>query len=197
MKSNTFEKIPVLFVQKKSNYKTIDSFDCYDEDRDALTYVGDTPVIAHPPCRLFSRLRKLSTADNNEKLLAYFAVDLIRKNGGVLEHPMGSLLWKEKDLPLPGNVDKYGGFTVQINQSWFGFPTPKQTYLYIVGIPYSHLPPCTIVFHPPLRSFANLTKNQRSETPKPLIYWLEKIIYRIRNNQLHLAKHNQFHLDKI
>lgn len=174
--------IPVLFVHSRSNYKKIPGFDCYDEKRNALNYTGSLPVIAHPPCRLFSRLRGLSNADESEKQLAYWALDLVRKNGGILEHPAGSLLWKEKDLPLGSCIDLYGGFTFCIDQMWWGFPAKKRTYLYIVGIHPRELPDYPILSGIHFKGVQELTKKQRSETTIDLAIYLKEIILKIQKN---------------
>lgn len=171
--------IPVLFVHPRSNYKKLDFFDCYDEKRNALNYTGSSAVIAHPPCRKFSRLRGLSCAPDSEKQLAYFALDLVRKNGGVLEHPADSLLWKEKQVVKPGTYDEYGGFTICIDQSWFGYYTQKRTMLYIVGIKMKDLPDYS--FNRDInRKFQNLTPKQRSETTTDLCMFLAEIVRRIK-----------------
>ena len=176
-------KTPVLFVHENSNYKKLPAFfDCYDAERNALTYLGTSPVICHPPCRLFSRLRKFSTAEQDEKKLAYWAVDLVRANGGVLEHPVGSTLWKEKDLPPPGYYDEYGGFTLCISQKWFGYYTDKKTLLYIVGIKHKDLPGYPLTLDAPVRKFENLSPKQRSETTLDLALYLGMIANQIKNN---------------
>jgi hypothetical protein len=77
----------------------------------------------------------------DEKDLAWFALEKVRKNGGVLEHPKGSRLWKEASLPLPGEFpDEHGGFTLLIDQYHFGHVARKWTHLYIVGIEPKDLP---------------------------------------------------------
>lgn len=172
-------KIPVLFVHARSNYKKLDTFDCYDEKRNALSFTGSLPVIVHPPCRLFSRLRGMSCAPPEEKELAYWAVDLVRKNGGVLEHPVGSTLWKDKNLPLPGQYDEFGGFTICINQSWFGYYAEKRTLLYIVGIKMGDLPGYPLSFDAVQKMVPQLTKKQRSETTVELCMYLAEIIKKI------------------
>ena len=64
------------------------------------------------------------------------------KNGGILEHPKGSKLWKEAPLPMPGEPqDEYGGFTILIDQYHFGHVARKWTHLYIVGIDPNEVPP--------------------------------------------------------
>ena len=87
------KKIPVLFTEQNSSYNNYEIFDTYDEKRNALSYNSRLPIIAHPPCRLFSRLRSFSTAPIAEKKLAFFALSKIRQFGGILEHPRSSTLW--------------------------------------------------------------------------------------------------------
>jgi len=173
-------KTPVLFVHNRSNYKKLDVFDCYDEKRNALNYTGSEPVICHPPCRTFSRLRGLSQAPIEEKQLAYWSIDLVRKNGGIVEHPHDSQLWKDKDVVKPGYTDQYGGFTICIDQSWFGYYTPKKTLLYIVGIKSKEIPDYDFNRDINFRKFQNLTKKQRSETTPELCIWLNEIVKKIR-----------------
>lgn len=137
-------KAAVLFARSDSIYKTIPGLDVYDMDRDARSYSGGLPVIAHPPCRAWGRLRKFAKPRSDEKDLAFFAVDQVRKNGGVLEHPESSSLWAAADLPRPASnrieIDAYGGWTLAIAQFWFGHRAMKRTWLYIVGVPPAHIP---------------------------------------------------------
>ncbi len=141
VQEETVKKVAVLFCTKKSVYKRINGCDVYDEERNALTFRGDQPVIAHPPCRKFSRLWHMSTAPEKEKQLAYWTLRQVRKNGGVLEHPAHSKLWEVRKLPLPGaQADQYGGWTLSIPQFWFGHRAQKETWLYIVGCARKDIP---------------------------------------------------------
>lgn len=175
-------KTPVLFVHSRSNYKKFDFFDCYDEKRNALNYTGTLPVIAHPPCRLWSKLRTLSTADESEKEYASWVLQLVRQNGGILEHPYDSTFWKTFDCPKPGTFDKFGGTTIVFDQFHFGYYTRKRTRLYIVGLKsLKDIPPMPLRFEPVQRKFENLTKKQRSETTSELCIYLNEIIKKIKN----------------
>ena len=71
---NKEKKIAVLFVEKKSIYKSYEICDCYDKERDALTFKGSEVVIAHPPCRQWGKLYKFAKVDTEEKALAVWAV---------------------------------------------------------------------------------------------------------------------------
>ncbi|MGC2355277.1 MAG: hypothetical protein WA491_04390 [Candidatus Acidiferrum sp.] len=68
-------------------------------------------------------------------------LDLVQRNGGVLEHPAASVAWKCFHLPRPNQPpDSQGGYTIYVEQSWFGCSTRKPTWLYIVGVPKRELP---------------------------------------------------------
>lgn len=135
--SNYFKKqfgeISILFCESDSIYKKL-GCDVWDERRNALNFSDKKPAIYHPPCRLWSRLKGLSNADENEKYLAIWAVRNVQLNGGILEHPADSTLWKTCNLPAPGSTDHYGGFTIVIDQFHFGHKARKRTWLYIVGL---------------------------------------------------------------
>lgn len=132
-------EVAVLFASANSIYKTFPWADVYDEARDARTYTGSLPVIAHPPCRLWGRLRYFSTAPQSEKELALFALEQVRRWGGVLEHPVQSRLWQEAGLPWNG-TDIHGGWSMQLPQYWFGHTCLKATWLYVVGIDPRSIP---------------------------------------------------------
>ena len=131
-------KVSVLFARSDSVYFDL-VFDVWDAERDARAYAGSWPVVAHPPCRAWGRLAKLAKPREDEPELAFFAVDFVRQYGGVLEHPYGSDLWPAAGLPRPGEVDEYGGWTVLVDQGWWGHHAPKPTWLYVVGMPRHHL----------------------------------------------------------
>ena len=175
-------KIPVLFTAHNSLYNDIDIFDCYDEKRNAFNYPGRIPLIAHPPCRKFSRLRGLSTAPLSEKKLAFFALAKVRQFGGILEHPRSSTLWLNGNFKLDGSVDDYGGFLRSVNLSWFGFPAEKKTMLYFVGIDPALLPAFPMCFNAITHVITSsgisgkkeLSALYRSQTPRLMIdYFLE------------------------
>ena len=52
--------VAALFCRRDSNYKLLPGVDVYDADRDARTYDGPHPVIAHPPCRGWGELRHMA-----------------------------------------------------------------------------------------------------------------------------------------
>lgn len=129
------QTVAVLFARSDSVYKTLPGCDVYDMERDARTWPGGAPVVAHPPCRAWGRLRAFAKPRHDEKDLARWAVTQVRKWGGVLEHPESSTLWADQKLPRYSNErDGYGGWTMPIHQWWFGHRAQKRTWLYIVGV---------------------------------------------------------------
>ena len=103
----------------------------------------------------------------------------MRQFGGVLEHPAGSLLWKKAGLPPPGQVDRYGGWTLPIHQNWWGHQGEKATLLY--GCAPADVPPipmrlgeATLVVQSRKRTDhrPHITKAEREHTPPELAQWL-------------------------
>ena len=121
--------VAVLFARSDSFYKSLPGVDVYDIDRDARSYSLCLPVVAHPPCRAWGKLSFFAKPRSDEKDLAFFALDSVRRFGGVLEHPKGSGFWSAADLPIGSGVDSFGGFTVGVNQSWWGHRAEKATCL--------------------------------------------------------------------
>lgn len=123
-----------LYVTPDTVYKSLDGVDCFDEYRDARTYSGWLPVVAHPPCRGWGRLRHLAKPRHDGLDLGFHAVQQVRRCTGVLEHPAGSSLWAAAGLPRPSeSPDAWGGFSVALNQSDYGHPARKSTWLYVVS----------------------------------------------------------------
>jgi len=183
------EKIPILFVLPGSQYKTYPFTDCYDEERNALLFSGNDAIIAHPPCRLWGRLSHFSKAPPIERLLAIWAIIQVRKNGGILEHPAGSRLFRKMRIPLDGTTDQYGGYLISINQHWFGFQARKRIYLYILGCTRSQLPQVPLNFSAithsvsTSRNYLELDKSKNSVTVPQLCEWLFEIQRIIQSNK--------------
>lgn len=129
-----------MFCRSDSIYRTFPEADVYDESRGAFAFAGGVPVVAHPPCRGWGRLRHLSKAPLAEHGLALWAVEQVRRYGGVLEHPSGSALWSSGVLPAIGEVDAFGGYTIGAHQRDFGHLAEKRTLLYICGVEPGRLP---------------------------------------------------------
>jgi len=134
------KEIAVIFARRDSVYKWLAGCDVYDIDRDARTFPGGMPVVAHPPCRAWASLRHCAKPMPGERDLALWAIEQVREWGGVLEHPLNSTLWRVAGLPDPGGRDAFGGWTLIVDQHWWGHRARKRTRLYIVGIGPNRVP---------------------------------------------------------
>jgi hypothetical protein len=71
----------------------------------------------------------------DEPSVSQIAVEQVRRWGGVLEHPEGSVLWLAARLPLPGGLpDEHGGWSIEVDQVSWGHRARKRTWLYVVGV---------------------------------------------------------------
>lgn len=176
------ELAAVLFARQDSVYKSFPSTDVYDIDRDARTWAGGAPVVAHPPCRGWGRLRQFAKVRPDELDLGRWAVQQVRSFGGVLEHPAESTLFNECRMPHPGEFpDEFGGWTLEIEQFQFGHRAEKRTWLYIVGCRPNQLPPMprregrpTHCVRPTKNGvrLPTIGKAEREHTPASLAAWL-------------------------
>lgn len=175
--------VAILGANKNSIYKQLQNVEVYDECRDLRNYDGPWPVVAHPPCRGYSAfMRHWAKPKPGEKGLALFCIQRIKDYGGVLEHPAHSRLFTEVLGIRPGQPD--GTFQcVEINQSWFGYPTKKRTWLLM---PKNYvLPQMPFILEASggitesssdRRIFENMSQSQRSRTTKSLAKYLLKIV---------------------
>lgn len=124
--------IAALYVDPRGPYPKMPGVDCWTEERDAENYAGPWPVVAHPPCAPWGRLKHFARKDDAPLGLVAFAQ--VRRWGGVLEHPKDSTLFAAAGAPRPGKgFDVWGGRTIVIDQCRFGHVTRKWTWLYLVG----------------------------------------------------------------
>lgn len=197
--NNTAPRVAVLFARADSCYKRLPQCDVYDIDRDARTYDGPHPVVAHPPCRAWGRLRTFASPRPDERNLARLAVALVREFGGVLEHPASSTLWDSQRLPaIGGAADAFGGWTTGIHQWDFGHRAQKPTWLYIVGCRPSDMPDMPalklgeashVIAQDRRRADGirdahgrrpEVTKPEREHTPPDLARWLVELAARCK-----------------
>ena len=175
-------QVAALFVDRHSVYKSLKNVYCWDARRDALTFPGGMPIVAHPPCRAWSTLRRFAHPDPGEPELTLWALYMVRTFGGVLEHPRGSALWRSLDVPRPGTFDAHGGFTWDIDQFQHGHLARKPTRLYICGCTARDLPREPLRFGEPTHVIGSnrrrspgklaLHKAARHSTPRPFATWL-------------------------
>jgi len=123
--------VAALYIDPRGPYPKMAGVDCWDEKRDARLFDGLCPVVAHPPCTHYGRLRHLAKREDSD--CAPLAVAVARSNGGVIEHPASSKLWDICELPWPGEgFDRFGGHTVEVFQCEWGHACRKRTWLYLV-----------------------------------------------------------------
>lgn len=125
--------VAALYVDPRGPYFGMPGVDPWDKARDAELYAGPHPVVAHPACGPWGRLK--GHCKHQDPRHGLLAVEQVRRWGGVLEHPADSSLWKAAELPLPGWLpDAWGGFSVALRQCDWGHRAAKPTWLYLVGI---------------------------------------------------------------
>jgi len=137
--------VAILFCDPKGIYSTIPGCDLWDEKRDARTYAGPWPVVAHPPCQLWGPFAAINykrwggehNSPGNDGGCFTGALTAIKKWGGVLEHPANSRAWMPHLLPKPEGIGwraAYPGeWVCEVWQSAYGHRANKRTWLYYCG----------------------------------------------------------------
>lgn len=130
------EDVAALYVDPRGPYPRLVR-EWYDEARDARTYAGPWPIVAHPPCGPWGVMAEKCVHQDPE--LAPLAVEQVRRFGGVLEHPRASRLFEHCGMPLPGWLpDAWGGRTIEVDQVAWAHSCRKPTWLYVVGVQFIH-----------------------------------------------------------
>lgn len=135
--------VAALCVSGRSIYRHRPGVLAYGEREDARTFPGGIPVVAHPPCRTWSKYlrHQARPADlASEQELGVWCVNQVIRHGGCLEQPAGSLLWQRCGLPMPGDWLDPFLYTLVVEQNWWGFGTRKLTWVLVSGVP-RHLVP--------------------------------------------------------
>jgi hypothetical protein len=138
--------IAALFVETDGVYFDIQTIDPWDESRDARSYQGPHPVIAHPPCQRWGRYWHGAPNKPNQYRKGEdggcfgSALTAVRNYGGILEHPAHSHAWGWFGLNRPKiregwvKADSFGGWTCEVEQGHYGHMSRKKTWLYAVGV---------------------------------------------------------------
>lgn len=177
--------VSALYVLENGPYFNLDGVDPWPESRDARTYAGPHPVVAHPPCARWSRMAGLVQHRYGHKIGddgGCFAAALtsVRQWGGVLEHPAYTDAWYAYGLPAPKRGwwqrEAFGpGWTTEVSQSAYGHRARKRTWLYAVvpdppALDWSE-PPAEVwcgwgdYDNPEYRAVERLGKRECNETP--------------------------------
>ena len=143
--------VAALYVETDGAYIAIPGVDPWDEPRDARTYQGPHPVVAHPPCQRWGRFWHGSTAkphqfkkgDDGGCFAA--ALQALRQYGGVLEHPADSHAWDAFGLRKPIRTGGWleaapGLWTCCVYQGHYGHFAGKGTWLLVAGVASAELP---------------------------------------------------------
>lgn len=141
--------VAALFVSPKGPYWTDPLCDCWSEDRDARLYRGPLPVVAHPPCQLWTNMAGVNfvrwggahNRPGNDGGCFASALTSVRRYGGVLEHPAGSHAWSTFGLLAPRfevigwqrRQGVLGEWACEVCQSVYGCKAQKRTWLLYVG----------------------------------------------------------------
>lgn len=141
--------VAALYVETDGAYFGLPDVDPWDEIRDARSYDGPHPVVAHPPCQRWGKMwfgsplvvkrtgvrKKLGDDDGCFKA----ALASVRKWGGVIEHPWQSKAWPHFGINVPPrtggwiNADFEGGWTCCVEQGRYGHYARKPTLLLAYG----------------------------------------------------------------
>lgn len=187
--------VAALYVQPNGIYSRMEGVEPWPESRDARTYAGPHPVVAHPPCAAWGRYSKPHPGSLARGPLrgddgGCFAAALtsVRMWGGVLEHPQGSAAWPHFQLPPPNpsggwsrNLLRPREWVCEVDQGHYGHPARKPTWLLYVG----SMPPPALILGPssPVAigsgarrgNLESLSKIQRAATPEPFARLLVSI----------------------
>jgi len=177
-------QVAALYVDlERGPYSLLPGVTPWGIHQDATLYAGSHPVVAHPPCGHWGRYHHKS---HDNGATGPIAVAQVRRHSGVLEHPKDSKLWRFCDMPQPGEPpDRFGGWSIRINQCDWGHIAQKRTWLYIVGT--GNLPPIpppvvldrSLYYRKPSGRWSSpverMTKSKRHLTPPRLADWLVEL----------------------
>lgn len=153
MTGNFSDAVAALYVEKDGAYFGLPGIDPWPIDRDARTYQGSSPVVAHPDCRRWGQYG----SGHPTKPGAYVVGDdggcfeaalaSVRQCGGVLEHPAYSKAWSvEKFCLIKPDLnggwtppDAFGGRSCHVEQGHYGHFSRKKTWLYACGVDFPEL----------------------------------------------------------
>jgi hypothetical protein len=138
-------QIAALYVETDGCYFGQAGVEPWDVTRDARSYDGPHPVVAHPPCQRWGRYWHGSPRKPHQYRLGAdggcfgSALTAVRNFGGVLEHPRDSHAWAWFGIKAPPRkggwvwADAFGGWTCCVSQGHYGHFAGKPTWLYAVG----------------------------------------------------------------
>ena len=138
-------QVAALFVDSSGCYSGLPDVDAWSIERDARNYNGGDPVVAHPPCQLWGALAHVNykrwggehNRPGNDAGCFQFALDTVRRCGGVLEHPAKTAAFSHYGIAAPSSMGwqrtMCGGWVCEAWQSAYGHRANKATWLYYFG----------------------------------------------------------------
>ena len=166
--------VAALCVAPVSVYHSMPGVTAWNKARDARTFPADRPAVYHPPCRGWSRsYSTIAKPEPREKELGLLCCDWLKRTGGVLEQPAHSALFAAGGLPQPGHTIGHLT-TIEVLQSWWGYPTRKRTWLCFSGVDISQLelPFQLRHVHREGLLFERMSQKQRSHTTEAFAEFL-------------------------
>lgn len=169
--------IAALFIANPDCYIGLPNIDPWDRARDARRYDGDYPIIAHPPCHLWTRFTHVNFArwgeehnrPGNDSGCFASALASLRRCGGVFEHPTFSDAWRVFELPRStsaGWQQSLDGYWVcEVWQSAYGHKACKRTWLLYRGV----APPPELIWDRPEASYQIGFHDQRGKDRNKLM----------------------------
>lgn len=136
--------VAALFVEKGGCYYNVPGVDPWDKERDAREYKGPYPVVAHPPCNLWTRFAHVNykrwggdhNRPGNDEGCFLSALESVLEFGGVLEHPAFSDAWTAYGIPRPMGYNWLMMGRVWVCEVWqsaYGHKARKRTWLIYSG----------------------------------------------------------------
>ncbi|NQT13160.1 MAG: hypothetical protein HQ582_10455 [Planctomycetes bacterium] len=168
-------RVAILCASKQSVYHEIPGVEVYGPSRNARTFDGGMPIVAHPPCRAWSAfMRHWAKPEPGEMELGLWCAEQLRLWGGVLEQPAHSRLFEAAGLPLPPH--RMGELqSIAVKQRWWGYPTRKATWLCfcrvdvrLLKIPFE----LRATTRGDRETYQNMSHKQRSATTPDFARWL-------------------------
>lgn len=111
----------VLWVGIPTVYSGFRGLELYNATRDAFTFNGPGPIIAHPPCGPWGKYKGQTFWDDQSHGVK--AMEFVHRFGGVVEQPLGSTLFRVHGKP--------SGQVIRVNQGDYGHRSLKPTLLYV------------------------------------------------------------------
>lgn len=144
--------VAALYVEPQGVYVGVPGVDPWDEARDARTYAGPHPVVAHPPCQRWGRFWHGSTRKPHQYKLGddggcfKAALQAVCRYGGVLEHPAHSKAWDAFGIMKPTagagwqRDHDLGVWVCYVEQGHYGHDSRKPTWLVAARLRREDLP---------------------------------------------------------